>query len=114
MPISHVLRWSVAAVVVAAASGVASAPVAAAEPFPPVTGGQSASAVIDDLEDQGYDVRINWLTGYDTKPLTECRVTGVNDPGNVAPSVDVLTTVYVDVVCPNGDDGGFGFGVGIG
>jgi hypothetical protein len=104
----------VAGLLLALTSCFAGVPTAAADPFPPVTGGQSASSTIDDLEGQGYDVRINWLTGFDTKPLTQCRVTGIHNPGNLAPSKDTFTTVYVDVVCPNGDDGAFDFGVGIG
>jgi hypothetical protein len=92
-------------------------PVASADPvFPPVgTGGRSADATIDDLEAQGYDVRINWTTGYDTKPLSECWVTAVNNPGHEAPTEGSFTVVYVDVACPNGDDGsGFTGGVSIG
>ena len=47
---------------------------------------EGAAGVIADLEAQGYNVVINWLTGYDTKPLTRCRVTQINNPGNVAPT----------------------------
>ncbi len=97
----------------AALSCLAGAPAAAADPISPGIGGQSASATIEELQAQGYDVRINWLTGYDTKPLTECRVTRISNPGDAPPSDDTFTIVYVDVVCPNGDDGGFSFGVGI-
>ena len=91
------------------------APRATADPFPPVSSNQSASTTISDLQAKGYDVQINWTTGYDTKPLSDCWVTGVNDPshGELAPGT--FTTVYVDVACPNGDDGpSFGVGVGIG
>jgi hypothetical protein len=45
---------------IAAALPLAHVPVAAAEPVWPVAGAQSASATIDDLEAQGYDVQINW------------------------------------------------------
>jgi hypothetical protein len=83
-----------------AAAAVAIAPVADADP---VSHG-SASSVIDDLKTQGYLVQIN--------PLDVCQVTGVNIPGDTPAS---RTTAYVDVSCPNHpDDGGFGFGVGIG
>jgi hypothetical protein len=93
-----------APLVLAAAAAIASAPVAAA------SGG--ANAVIDDLKSKGYDVQINWVSGYDTEPLDVCQVTGVNIPGDTPA---IRTTAYVDVACPNHpDDGGFGFGVGIG
>jgi hypothetical protein len=91
-----------------AAAAVAVAPVAVADP---VSHG-SASSVIDDLKSQGYLVQINWVSGYNTEPLDVCQVTGVNIPGDTSAS---RTTAYVDVSCPNHpDDGGFGFGVGIG
>jgi hypothetical protein len=37
--------------------------------------------VIDDLKAEGYDVQINWLTGFDTEPVSVCIVTNVNTPG---------------------------------
>jgi hypothetical protein len=93
-------------------------PTAGADPFGPVSASQPADVVIHDLQAQGYNVQINWVTGFDTKPLSECRVTGVNDPGDTPPTPGTFTTVYVDVACPNGDDDGFdfdfGFGAGIG
>jgi hypothetical protein len=107
-----------APVLAAAASTAAMicGPSAAADPMSPVSSNGPADAVIRDLQAQGYNVQINWVSGFDTKPLSECRVTGVNDPGDTPPSPDTFTTVYVDVACPNHDDGGggFGFGVGIG
>ncbi|MBJ7340355.1 hypothetical protein [Mycolicibacterium sp.] len=92
-------------------SAVADGPVAAADPS--VSGG-SASTVVDDLESQGYNVQINWVNGFDTKPLAQCWVTRVNNPGDIAPTEGTFTTVYVDVACPNGDGGGGDFGVGVG
>jgi hypothetical protein len=95
-----------APLVLAAAAAVALAPVAAA--------GGGANAVIDDLKSKGYDVQINWVSGYNTEPLDVCQVTGVNIPGDTPA---IRTTAYVDVSCPNhpdDDGGGFGFGVGIG
>jgi hypothetical protein len=82
----------------------------------PEAGAQSASSVIADLEDQGYIVNINWTTGYNTKPLSECWVTNINNPNSGPPPPGVFTTVYVDVACPNHDygDGGFTGGIGIG
>jgi hypothetical protein len=66
--------------------------------------GESAQAVIDDLKAEGYNVEINWLTGYDTVPLSVCTVTNVNNPGDSAPHAGTFTTVYVDVSCPNHQD----------
>jgi hypothetical protein len=96
----------------AAAVALGCAPAAAADPSS--LAGQPADTAVADLQAQGYNVQINWVTGFDTKPLSDCRVTGVNDPGDTAPTEGTFTTVYVDVACPNGDDGGFGFGAGIG
>jgi hypothetical protein len=91
--------------------------VAAATALAPEAGAQSASAVIAGLKAQGYNVMINWTTGYDTKPLSQCWVTSINNPGDLPPSRDTFVTVYVDVACPNhdydySDDGGFGIGFG--
>jgi hypothetical protein len=95
---------AIATAVLIAAAAVAVAPVAAAA--------GSASAVIEDLKSKGYNVQINWVSGYNTEPLDVCQATGVNIPGDTPAS---RTTAYVDVSCPNHpDDGGFGFGVGIG
>jgi hypothetical protein len=67
-------------------------------------GGESAQAVIDDLKAEGYNVEINWLTGYDTVPLSVCTVTNVNNPSDSKPRAGTFTTVYVDVSCPNHQD----------
>lgn len=97
-------------VAAAVLSAIGTAPSAVADPV----SGQSADVVIADLEDQGYDVVVNWVTGYDTKPLSDCWVRNVNDPGHAPPAEGVFSTVYVDVACPNGDDSGVTGGVGIG
>jgi hypothetical protein len=34
--------------------------------------GASAQSVIDGLKADGYNVEINWLTGYETEPLSVC------------------------------------------
>ena len=88
------------------------APVAFADPS--VVNGQPASAVIDDLKARATTFRSTGSTVLTPKPLSECRVTGVNEPGDSPPTEGTFTTVYVDVACPNGDDGGFSFGAGIG
>lgn len=82
----------------------------------------SAAAVIDELEDQGYDVAINWVSGVSSRPLSECRSLGVHNPDLDGPPPETFTTVYVDVSCSNDhDDGGVwiegapgGVGIGIG
>ena len=70
----HVKPLALLASGVGAAALVGALPVAAASPFAQNTQ-EGAAGVIADLEAQGYNVVINWLTGYDTKPLTRCRVT---------------------------------------
>ena len=82
-------------------ASIAAAPLAVADPE--VNTGGSASDVIDDLKAQGYNVEINWTNGFDTKPLSECWVTGINNPGDESPSKTTFVTVYVDVQCPNHD-----------
>jgi hypothetical protein len=62
---------------VGAAVSLGNAPVATAEPVWPVAGAESASATIDDLEAQGYDVRINWVS---VSAQCRCRGAGHGDP----------------------------------
>lgn len=91
------------------------APLAEADPVQPMSSGPSASAVIDALQAEGYDVHINWTNGFDTKPLSDCWVTRVNNPSHEPPTEGTFTTVYGDVACPNGEDGSsFGGRVGLG
>jgi len=87
-------------VVALVAAGVALT-VAAPATAQPTDTGQSAESVIDGLKADGYNVVINWLTGYDTVPLSVCTVSDVNNPDDAAPSAGTFTTVYVDVECPN-------------
>ena len=61
-----------------------------------------AQSVIDELElVEGYSVQINWLTGYNTVPLSYCSVSNINIPGDIDPGSGTWTTAYVDVSCPN-------------
>lgn len=104
------LRWGATATL--AAAGVVAALVSA-----PAAWAGGADATIADLQAQGYLVQINWVNGYDTKPLSQCTVVGVNDPDHSDAPVEVGDTVYVDVRCPNhwdDDSGSFGIGVGLG
>ena len=102
-----------AAGLLAAAVPLACAPVATAEPVWPVAGAESASATIDDLQAQGYDVQINWVSGVSSVPLWRCKVTAIHNPNHSPPSQNTLETVYVDVSCPNEPDWDWG-GIGIG
>ncbi|MDT5283582.1 MAG: hypothetical protein QOJ20_4777 [Mycobacterium sp.] len=70
----------------------------------PVDTGESAQSVIDGLKAEGYTVDINWLTGYNTEPLSVCTVENVNTPGDSVPGPGQFVTVYVDVSCPNHPD----------
>jgi hypothetical protein len=63
----------------------------------------SAESVINELKADGYNVVINWLTGYNTKSLSVCWVSNINNPGQWDPPPGTFTTVYVDVSCPNHD-----------
>lgn len=67
----------------------------------PATAGD-AQSVIDGLElVEGYSVQINWLTGYNTVPLSYCTVSNINIPGEIDPDSDTWEIAYVDVRCPN-------------
>jgi hypothetical protein len=76
----------------------------------PIAAASGADVTIAALQAEGYTVNINYVNGA-SKGLSECTVTNVNNPSSSPAPGD---TVYVDVMCPNHDDGGFGFGVGIG
>jgi len=66
------------------AASIAATPIASADPVFPRAGAESASATVMDLQAQGFDVVINWLQGHPNVPLAECRVNGINNPGNIA------------------------------
>ena len=98
-----------------AAAMLALAPTAAADPLWPSAGDQSASATIEDLEAQGYNVQINWVNGGSIQPLSQCFVPAIHNPNRSGEPPATFTTVYVDVSCPDySDDSGFGFGFGLG
>ena len=103
-----------AALLVAAAASITVAPIAAADPIWPVAGAESASATIEDLEAEGYNVAINWVNGYNTVPLSQCTVNAIHNPDRSPDSQNTFTTVYVDVECPDSNHSGFGFGFGFG
>jgi hypothetical protein len=103
---------ALAAGVLAVAASFACPPLAPAEPVWPVAGAESASDTIDDLETQGYDVQINWVSGIPSVPLDRCKVTAIHNPNHSPPTADTFETVYVDVSCPNPDDYWGGVGIG--
>ena len=115
--VSHTARWFASTLLATgAAAWLAAAPIAVADPVEPEAGSESARAVIDELRDQGYNVEINWVSGVSSMPLSRCAVTGINNPDHSPGPPTTFTTVYVDVSCPNHEDGGLvlGGGVGIG
>ena len=69
----------------------------------PIAAADGADATISDLEAQGYTVQINWINGFDTKPLSICSVTAIHNPDS-SPQPATSTTLYVDVWCPNHND----------
>ena len=44
----------------------------AADPLSPSPDDQSAATTIGDLDSQGYDVEINFVSGDRTRPLSQC------------------------------------------
>jgi hypothetical protein len=93
-------RYFAPLLVAAGTTGIVVAPVAAADPVWPVGGAEPADATIEDLETQGYDVQINWVSGYPTVPLSECWVDAIHNPDG-PPSRTALSIVYVDIGCPS-------------
>lgn len=73
------------------------APPAAADPD---IDSESASAVIQQLQEQGYTVQVNGAPAGDVSLLSTCEVTSIHNPGIPAPDPTATTDVYVDVACP--------------
>ena len=95
----QILRFVASAVLVIGGSLVCGATATA----DPVYANGSAESVVDELQARGFNVVINWLTGYDTKSLSVCWVSQINNPGTWNPPPGTFNTVYVDVMCPNHD-----------
>jgi hypothetical protein len=100
MNMAFASRWLASVVVVFGSAVTLAVPATAA----PVDSGGSAESVIDNLKGEGYNVVINWLTGYDTESLSVCTVESVNNPDDSASAAGTFATVYVDVSCPNHPD----------
>lgn len=103
MSARHQSMTKVAWVAAAAAAIVAlnTAPSATAEPAIPQAGAADASTTIDALTSSGFDVQVNWLEGHPNVPLNQCKVDAIHNPNGPMASMVVLSTVYVDVSCPN-------------
>ena len=69
----------------------------------PQPGSQPADAILMELEGLGYAVGINWLNGREGEPLSQCQVTGYHAPDRSGGQDPTSLTVYLDVVCPDGD-----------
>ncbi len=79
------------------AVAIAAAPGAAADPD---LDSESAAEVIQELQEQGYDVEVKGVSAQNTALLASCRVTAINNPGDPSPDPTTTTTVYVEVACP--------------
>lgn len=79
----------------------AAAPIADADTPFPQAGSESAADTVRDLQSSGFDVEINWLEGHPNVPLNECKVTEIHNPNGAMASMTTLSTVYIDVACPN-------------
>jgi hypothetical protein len=92
-----------ASVVVAAGgfTAVGSASPSAADPD---INTQSATAVINGLQEQGYLVLVNGTPAGDTSLLSTCKVTSISNAGDPTPDPTPdptkTATIYVAVACP--------------
>ena len=93
-----ILLGSLAAASVIAFAG---SPIAAADTALPQAGSTSADVTISAFQTAGYDVRINWIEGHPNVPLNECKVNDIHNPNGAMASIMMLSTVYLDVTCPN-------------
>lgn len=66
----------------------------------PISDGESAAAVIDQLQKQGYLVTVNGSPAGDISLLTTCTVTSIHNAGT--PTLDPMNTRTIDVsvACP--------------
>lgn len=84
------------------ATALIGAPAAWAEPSPPTTtplpappmaGTQTPTDAIETLGKQGYDVEIEWVSGYPSNiPLKYCTVTNID--------VHAAPLAYIMISCP--------------
>ncbi|MUL77141.1 hypothetical protein [Mycolicibacterium sp. CBMA 226] len=86
---------------VVAAMSFLGAPSAAADPIIPRPGDASAEDTINALEANGYDTEVQYLAGPPNVPLSACKVTAIHNPDGATAGPGRLSTVFVDVSCPN-------------
>jgi hypothetical protein len=84
----------------AVVGGIATIAVAAPGAADPDIDGESAAAVIDQLQEQGYSVMVNGAPAGDTSLLETCTVTSIHNPGDPTPDPTTTTAIFVDVSCP--------------
>lgn len=95
---SHVPRhYATLLVAVGGAVTIGLAPSVVADPD---IDSESATAVIDELQEQGYAVEVNGAPAGDISLLTSCTVTSIHNPGDPTPDPSTTTTIFVDVACP--------------
>ena len=61
---------------------------------------ESAAAVIQELQEQGYAVHVNGAPAGDVSLLSTCTVTSIANPGDPTPDPTTTTVVDVAVACP--------------
>jgi hypothetical protein len=86
--------------VLVAAGGFTAVGLASPSAADPNIDGQSAAAVIVDLQEQGYLVMVNGAPAGDTSLLTTCTVTSIHNPGDPTTDPTTTTPISVDVACP--------------
>jgi hypothetical protein len=81
---SALIRRSVSALcVVVAASALALAPQALADPPDlPNAGDESAASTVGAYDDANYDVQLQYENGVPDVPLSQCTVTNIDTSGN--------------------------------
>lgn len=86
--------------VLIAAGGFTAIGLASPSAADPDIDGESATAVIDQLQEQGYAVMVNGAPAGDTSLLSTCTVTSIHNPGDPTPDPTTTTIISVDVACP--------------
>lgn len=83
------------------AAALALATTAGADPVIPRAGDSSAADTVAALQAAGFDTRVDFLEGNPNVPLGECKVTTILNPNGPMASMLMMSTVYVQVACPN-------------
>ncbi|MET0452309.1 MAG: hypothetical protein ABW137_10780 [Mycobacterium sp.] len=61
---------------------------------------ESAAAVIQELQEQGYSVQVNGAPAGDVSLLSTCVVRSIHNPGDATTDPTTTTIVDVAVACP--------------